>query len=91
MQTLNNIMDPMAVALQSALWRELLNDIGDENPGEHNRQCRHTAYRCYTLWQHGRLGAGVRRVIPSCVILAIRATYPDPFNQYTGFRRDRLA
>ena len=41
----------MAVALQRALWRELLNvDIGDENPGEHNRQCRHTAYTGVILY-----------------------------------------
>ena len=87
-----NILDPMAIALQRALWRELLNvDPGDGDPGQHNRQCRHTAYRCYILWQHNRLGAGVRRVIPSCVVLKIRSTYPDPHHQHTGFRMDRLA
>ncbi len=87
---MTNILDPMAIALQRALWRELLNVDVDENPGQHNRQARHTAYRCFILWQYNRLGAGVRRVIPSCVVLKIRSTYPDPFNQYTGFRRDRL-
>ena len=71
---MTNILDPMAVALQRALWRELLNvdvDVDDENPGQHNRQARHTAYRCFILWQYNRLGAGVHRVIPSCVVLKI--------------------
>ena len=91
-QILATILDPMTIALQRALWRELLNmEPRAVNPGDENRQNRYTAYRCYTLWQHNRLGAGVRRVVPSCVVLKIRSSFPDPFGQYTGFRRDRLA
>ena len=91
-QLLATILDPTTTALQRALWRELLNiEPRAVNPGDENRQNRHTAYRCYILWQYNRLGAGVRRVIPSCVVLKIMSTFPDPFGQYTGFRRDRLA
>ena len=45
---------------------------------------RIAAYFQYTWWVHGFLGGGNRRLIPSCVVTAIRERYPD--EQYTGFR-----
>lgn len=47
---------------------------------------RNAAYRQYILWIHGYLGRGNRRVVPSCVVLAIRRWYPSPTGLYMGFR-----
>lgn len=61
-------------------------DILADPPVRSNGNFRHYAYKQFTYWQHGRLGAGRRRVIPSCCVWAIRNRFPAPDGHYKGFQ-----
>ncbi|XP_054870061.1 uncharacterized protein LOC129349773 [Amphiprion ocellaris] len=52
-------------------------------------QYRLIAYRIVMEWalKGEKLGAGNRRVLPSCVVELIRKTYPSPNGQYAGVQR----
>ena len=51
-----------------------------------NRLLRYLAYREFTRWVHGFYGRHMRRVIPACVVKAIRRAFPKADNeQYEGF------
>jgi hypothetical protein len=48
---------------------------------------RFVAYQNIFFLIYGRTKAKMsRRPLPSCVIVKIRASFPDPNNVYTGFR-----
>ncbi|KAK7168520.1 hypothetical protein R3I93_004741 [Phoxinus phoxinus] len=51
-------------------------------------QCRLVAYRVVLEWglKGERLGRKQRRVLPSCVVTAIRNKYPSPSGIYQGFQ-----
>ena len=52
------------------------------------RSLRYAAYRQFGWRIHARLGKGVRRIIPACVVKKIRGEYPSADSCYTGFREN---
>ncbi|XP_064468679.1 P2X purinoceptor 7-like [Ornithodoros turicata] len=53
---------------------------------EYRRILRHIAYRHFTSWTWGPLPPEDRRVLPSCVVTAIRKAFPSRSGSYRGFR-----
>ncbi|XP_062581904.1 uncharacterized protein LOC134243685 [Saccostrea cucullata] len=81
------ILNEAVLALARLYRQGILAQPEDE---DRNKANRHTAYRQFVLWHHGKLGAGNRRVIPSCCIWKIRDQFPDRFGNYVGFLDDPL-
>jgi hypothetical protein len=74
-------LEPLVLQINMAYWA----DIFAQDLGHDTADLRHAAYRHFVLWRHGRLGANVHRVIPSCVVCRIRDRFPSTNGLYTGF------
>ena len=67
------VLDERVLALADRYRADLLAGVVRlNNEGRH-----HAAYHQFTLWWHGRLGKGDRRVISSCCIWRICDRYPS--------------
>ena len=53
------------------------------------RSYRFAGYKQFTWWIHNYLGKGVRNVIPSCAIWAIREKYPAIDGLYVPFKESK--
>ena len=63
-----------------------INEMSGSTYPDNNKSLRYAGYRSYTWWVHSKLERRVRRIIPSCVVWAIRNLYPDPNNDYVSFK-----
>ena len=63
-------------------------DTFADDPDYSPQSYRKAAYRQWVMWQHGYLGRANRKVIPLCVVWAVRTRYPAPDGRYLGFKED---
>ena len=54
------------------------------------RSVRFAGYKQYTWCIHNRLGKGVRKVLPSCALGAIRDKYPEESGVYVPFMERQM-
>jgi hypothetical protein len=65
--------------------------IGEDHNQLKPENYRYIAYRNAFFLLHGRTRAKMNRCpLPSCMVMKIREAYPDPNNQYTGYRPKRM-
>ena len=48
--------------------------------------CRKKAYRFFAHFLHGHLGKGTRMKLPKCVLVGVRAYWPEQSGRYMGHR-----
>ena len=78
----NNVLNIDVLSIAIVSGSDVLASTPDYTPAGY----RKAAYRQWTMWQHGYLKSDNRRVVPSCVALAVRNKYPAPDGIYLGFK-----
>ena len=58
----------------------------DEPLDVDKKSYRFISYRQYIYWVFGRLGKNIRKVVPSCAVQKIRATFPAEDGVYVPFK-----
>ncbi|XP_057296362.1 uncharacterized protein LOC130625322 [Hydractinia symbiolongicarpus] len=66
-----------------------LNNLRGDAMHTDNCSLRFAGYKQYTWWIHNRLGKGVRKIIPSCALWAIRNKYPSGNGIYIPFTESK--
>ena len=70
-------------ALRTVL--ECIHDLRGDYHEKTNKNYRFAAYKQFIWWVYGKLGRGVRKRIPSCVMWAIREIYPSGDGKYVPY------
>ena len=76
----DNILNTDVLSIAIVSGSDALASTPDYSPAGY----RKAAYQQWTMWQLGYLGN--RRVVPSCVVWAVRNKYPAPDGIYLGFK-----
>ncbi len=83
----DKLLDPDVVEIQLA---HRYSDLQDQNqllPQNY----RFVSYRNLFFFIYGRTKVRMSRLpLPSCLVMKVRAAYPDPKNIYTGFKAKRM-
>ena len=67
-----------------------INELAGETRSFENKNYRYASYWQFIWWIYTKLGKGVRRVIPSCVVLKICQNFPEDSDQYVPYKQGRI-
>jgi hypothetical protein len=82
-ERVQKLLDPEILEIQISLRYRDRVDNSDLKP----ESFRFVAYRNLFILTYGRTRAKMeRKPLPSCLVMRVRMTYPDPRNEYTGFQ-----
>ncbi len=85
-ERVNKLLDPDILEIQIGIRHRDRMDNSELKP----ESFRFVAYRNLFILTYGRTRAKMeRKPLPSCLVMRVRSQFPDPDNQYTGFKAKR--